>query len=281
MDPISGPDFIASLPWYDLEEVRPATDAFWAALAGRLRDRGVPATLDRETPPDRQWASPRLLFSQACGYDLLLAHAAHLQVVATPRYGAPGCEGTAYRSFVVVRRDSPCRSVQDLRGARAAVNGRTSHSGMNAFRALVAPYLSRGRFFSEITFTGGHVRSLEHVTAGHVDVAAVDCVTYELLRRNRPAALEETRVLCTTPVCPAPPFVTSAARTPGEVDALRAALTETLRDPRLEDVRRTLLIEGADPLPVEAYRPIEELEREAIQSGCVEFPCVIPGTLPA
>lgn len=277
MDAISLPDYRASLPWYDLEEVRPATDAFWAALAGRLRLPGVPATLDRSTPPERQWASPRLLFSQACGYDLVLAHARRLRVIATPRYGAPGCEANGYRSHVVVRRDSPWRAVRELHGTRAALNGRTSHSGMNALRALVAPFSRRGRFFSELLLSGGHVRSLEHVRSRRVDVAAIDCVTHELLRRHRPEVLAGTRILCTTPLFPAPPFVTSIERSDAEISALREALAGALRDPALEEVRRTLLLEGADPLPEERYRPIGDLERNALELGCLEFPCLTPG----
>ena len=65
----------ASLPWYDLPEVREATDRFWACVAQNLRERGfkqVPEKLDRQLPFDQQWTSGRLLFSQACGYDILL-----------------------------------------------------------------------------------------------------------------------------------------------------------------------------------------------------------------
>src|SRR4051812_729195 len=97
--------YIASLPWYDFLEIRGATDLFWASLAGNLRARGfsgVPDALDRATPHCEQWTSGRLLFSQACGYDCLLPYSAHLQMIATPVYGAPGCRGPRYNSFVVI-----------------------------------------------------------------------------------------------------------------------------------------------------------------------------------
>jgi hypothetical protein len=67
----------ASLPWYDLPELREVTDWFWSCLAGNLRERGfkqVPEKINRELPYDQQWTSGRLLFSQACGYDVLLAY---------------------------------------------------------------------------------------------------------------------------------------------------------------------------------------------------------------
>src|SRR5215212_2622471 len=101
--------YFASLPWYDFPEIRPATDLLWASLSRNLRVRGfrdTPDKLDRSTAYESQWASGRLLFSQACGYDVLLPYSTHLRIVATPAYTAPGCSGPCYTSFAVVHKDS-------------------------------------------------------------------------------------------------------------------------------------------------------------------------------
>ena len=37
-----------------------------------------------------------LFFSQCCGYDLVNRYAGKLQPLATPHYGAEGCEGSKY-----------------------------------------------------------------------------------------------------------------------------------------------------------------------------------------
>jgi hypothetical protein len=61
---------VASLPMYDLPELREATDELWRALAARLQNRGIdaPVTLERdETNLDAVWSDPRLLLSQTCG----------------------------------------------------------------------------------------------------------------------------------------------------------------------------------------------------------------------
>ena len=111
----------ASLPWYDLAEVRQATDAFWRELQGQFRLVGltnVPEQLNRDVHYRRQWTSPEFLFGQACGYDVRMSSAEHLRVVATPCYEAPGCQGSLYSSFVVVHEDSPDERRNDWRGTR-------------------------------------------------------------------------------------------------------------------------------------------------------------------
>src|SRR5436190_19567562 len=126
---------IATLPRYDLPELRDHTDAFWRAIADDLTEHGhgdVPRELDRLSDYDEQWRSPSLFFSQACGYDVALSSRQYLHVLATPRYSAPGCDGPNYRSFVIVRTESPYSELGDARGARFVANSACSHSGMNS-----------------------------------------------------------------------------------------------------------------------------------------------------
>ena len=101
---------IASLPMYDLAEVRSATDALWRALSRSLRARGVervPDLVAREPDPCASWLSPLLLLSQTCGFPLTHALKGKVRVVGTPCYTAPGCEGPTYRSLLVVGAGGP------------------------------------------------------------------------------------------------------------------------------------------------------------------------------
>ena len=196
---------IASLPWYDLEEIRPSTDRLWRRLAVALRERGVegvPDSLERWIPYEDQWRSPRLLFSQACGYDVVLPFRDHLKVVAAPIYAAPGCLGCEHQSFVVVREDSGFERIEDLRGRRLAINTPTSHSGTNVIRWLVAALGASKPFFGGVSLSGSHSNSIDMVREESADVASVDCVSYELLSRYRRHALRNIRILQATPACP-------------------------------------------------------------------------------
>jgi ABC-type phosphate/phosphonate transport system substrate-binding protein len=261
---------VASLPMYDLPELRPALDAFWAGIARHLRREGVadaPAALVRDQSGVALWSAPDLLFSQCCGADLMGACAGALRPLATPCYRAPGCRGPDYASIVIIAEDAAVSSLEDLRGKVAAINDRHSHSGMNALRAMIAPQSRVGRFFTAVRVSGAHAASLAMVARGEADVAAIDCVTYALLARHRPAALAGTRPFCESARAPAPPFVTRVDAGEDLIERLRAALRAACEDPGLAAARDDLLLEGIEVLPPSAYQRITAFARLAARHG--------------
>ena len=265
---------VVSLPMYDLPELRGATDAWWRGLVRAFRCEGiadVPDSVDRRQAYQDVWLAPDLLFSQTCGYPLTHALAGRVELVATPCYGAEGCEGPDYCSFVIVEADSAARAIEDLRGARCAINGLDSQSGCNALRSLVATASKGGRFFRSVAITGGHQASLALVAAGQADVAAIDCVTHALLARHRPQALAGTRVLCRTASAPGLPYVTRASAGADLLQRLRAGLERAFADPQVSEARSALLLDGAAVLPLAAYDRIGELEDAAIAAGYPEI----------
>ncbi len=261
---------LASLPMYDLPELRGAHAALWGGIARQLRQAGiadVPAALCQERPASEVWGDPELLLSQCCGADLMGAFAGRLRVVATPYYAAPGCGQAGYASLMVVAQGSDVRELEDLRGRLVAINDPESHSGANALRALIAPLSRGGHFFATVKVSGAHAESLALVASGAADVAAIDCVTHALLARHRPAALAGTRVLCRTAAAPAPPYVTRADAADGLVQSLQAALRAACNAPELKAARAGLLLDGIELLAASAYRRIPAFGRLAARHG--------------
>ena len=256
-----------------MPEVAAANDALWAGMARALAREGladVPAALTRGVDLGELWRSPELLFSQTCGYPLVNGFKDALELVATPVYDAPGCEGPDYVSMIVVRREDPARDLADLRGRVAAVTHTTSQSGYSALRASVAHLAHQGRFFGTVVESGGHPNSLAMVAAGAADVCATDCVTHALLARHRPEALDGLRVLARSPAAPGLPYVTRAGAGDDLVARLRAALFATFDDPGLAGAREALLLVGAEVLPLSAYQRIVDLEARAESLGYAE-----------
>jgi ABC-type phosphate/phosphonate transport system substrate-binding protein len=264
---------LASLPMYDFGEVRAATDAWWRGVASALRRAGldaVPEALTRDADVD-VWHSQQLLLSQTCGYPLTHALAGVVALVATPVYSASGCSGADYCSLIVVSEHNPAAALEDLRGAVCAYSRRHSHSGYNALRAAVAPLADGGAFFSRVVESGGHPVSIELVANGEADVCAVDCVTHALLAKHRPDALGGTRVLATTERVPGLPYVTRAGIDDDCLSRLRDGLQMAFSDPRLADVRDTLLLTGMQVLGDDAYRRIDDMEDSARATGYAEI----------
>ena len=187
------------------------------------------------------------------------------------RHDAPGCEGSDYCSFLVVAADSRFDTIEDLRGRLCSINGRNSHSGYNALRAHVAPLSRDGRFFGAVCVSGGHSHSLVQLERGEADVAAIDCVTYELLRRCRPAAIAATRVIGRTQSAPGLPYVTAKSAGPDLLRRLRAGLDAAFADPGLAEVRGTLLLAGIEVLPLRCYDAMVKMESDALERGYREL----------
>ena len=264
---------VASLPMYDLPELRAATDDWWSGLARAFARAGideVPAALSRGGKMDATWRRADLLFSQTCGYPLTHGLAGVLVPVATPAYDAPGCDGARYASCIVVRADDPAEDLAALAGRRCAINSRASQSGYNALRHAVAPLSRRGRFFSEVVTTGGHAASLAAVAEARAEVAAVDCVTYALLARHRASAVAGLRLLSWTEAAPGLPYVTRASARGDLLRRLRDGLFEALAEPALGAARDELFLKGAEVLALAAYARIGAMESEATRAGYPE-----------
>ena len=261
----------ASLPMYEPPELRHWTEAWWQGLARHFQAQGIqdaPTALTR--PGDglhAHWGQDGLLFSQGCGYPLTHAFRGRWQVVATPCYAAPGCDGPTYRSALVVRADAPFQSLEDLRGKAACFNSRDSQSGFNILRATFAPLARDGQFFGRVVQSGGHIRSVAMVQAGEADLASLDCVTYALYARHAPQRVAGTRILAMTAPAPGLPYITAAATAPETLARLRQGLRAAMDDPALAPVRDALMIAGMAILPQDAYATIRAAEDQAIALG--------------
>ena len=260
----------ASMPMYDIPEVRKALDDLWCGLSHSLRREGlvdVPDKLLHGVDVNVLWGDSMLFFSQCCGYDLINRYAGKLQPLATPHYGAEGCEGSRYASVVVVAEDVPATDVLRMPGAVCAVNGTESHSGMNALRGLIAPRSRDGRFFSKVRVSGSHAASLEMLRNREADVASIDCVTYALLQSYRPEALSGTRMLGWTDRAPAIPYVTRSAMDNDAVVCIRTALHDIFENPDFRTTRQALYLKSLEVLPVQVYEEITGLQAFAARAG--------------
>lgn len=248
--------------FYDLPELREAQDAFWAAVARRLLDGGLPFAperLTRDLPPEVLWTHPDLILAQTCGYTLATRLQGQVQLVATPLYRVRGCDGGDQRSAIVVRADHLANSLDDLRGGRCAVNDLMSDSGANRLRAEIAP-LAHGRaFFSAVNITGSHLASLTAVARDDADLAAIDSVTLAHLARWRPELVAQVRVLTWTVRTPGAPLITSLRTDLEHLALLREALADVARDPALRATRDVLLLDGFEVVPVRHYRAAPRL----------------------
>ena len=261
--------WVASLPMYDLPELRRATRAWWAGLARAFSAAGVgdvPQVLTDPADRAAHWLDRRLLFSQACGRNYVRELSGHVRLVATPRYAAPGCDGPCYRSLLVVGGDSDLEPAADMSTVRAAVNGFDSHSGWIALCAGVSAAGARPDF-AGISVTGSHAASMEAVRRGEADLCAVDCVTFALLERHAPDRVAGVKVVGRSPAATGLPYITGAGIGAAELERLRDGLRRAMDAPDLASARENLLIESCEVLPDSAYDRVRDMARDICPTG--------------
>jgi GNAT superfamily N-acetyltransferase/ABC-type phosphate/phosphonate transport system substrate-binding protein len=252
---------MASLPMYDLVELRNDTDRLWDVIASHLRADGVrsPQGLTR---PDGSlvdhWSHPDLLMSQTCGYPLVRDLRSTVDVVGafTTVADEPGFPGR-YRSVMVGRRasehDRPLEPAQRL---LMAANGTDSLSGWISLGAFWR--VEHTEAVPAVLITGSHAASLQAVSDGSADMASIDSWTYYLLSTNRPESVEGLVVLDRGPLVRVTPIIT---RHGGPVDALRSALAQAS-----EHVGAPLGITGFVPGDRELYDPVIDLADDALSA---------------
>jgi ABC-type phosphate/phosphonate transport system substrate-binding protein len=174
-----------------------------------------------------------------------------------------GCDGPNYRSWLVVRAGDPGERLADFRGRTVAYNSTDSQSGYNGLRALIAPLAQDGKFFGAAIASGAHYQSLKLIRSGQADIAAIDSISMELLRRAQPQALEGLKIIGRTAAVPGLPLITAAGTPPEQVDILRAGARAMLD----EAVSDRLLIGDFSLVPRSAYQIITVLEQQAAAQG--------------
>jgi ABC-type phosphate/phosphonate transport system substrate-binding protein len=198
-------------------------------ILARLRNAGWTAPVDLVDDPGELgafWRSADLLLGQACGYPLMTSLVGQVRLLGTPCYDFPGCSDYRYCSYIMVAEGASVRTLDDLRGVRAAFNQPHSQSGMNALRHTIAPLSRNGRFFSSVVESGSHRASLQMVTNGQADVAAIDCVTHGYLALHAPHVLDGLRILCQTEHTAGLPLITSSKLDEATVTLLRQVLLQ-------------------------------------------------------
>jgi phosphonate transport system substrate-binding protein len=127
-----------------------------------------------------------------------------VEAIAAPVLSDPAFGGKPlYCSDVVVARDSPHQSLDDLRGRRWAINEPSSWSGYWVTLHRVGSW----DFFAEVVAAGCHERAVRMVAAGQVDGAAIDRHVLAVELRRHPELGERLRIVETLGPAPSQPVV--------------------------------------------------------------------------
>jgi len=212
-----------------------------------------------------------LLIGHTCGYPLMMQLQDALMPICAPCFDVPGARGKYYTSQFIVPAESAIESLQQCRGKIVALNGKNSNSGMNVLRHALAKLGARAHYFAESLITGGHHASIEAVATNQAQLAAIDCVTYQLLADQDPGLISAVRVIGQSEQTCGLPLVVPVERFSQQgkeawLDALNQGLS---RAPTA--TRKTLHLERFESVELGDYQSIPELEKFALEAGYAEL----------
>jgi len=254
--------------------VTPEVEAAWRELLEHLAaEAGVPLTYvpyPAPQPLEPLWARADLGAVFMCGYPVVLK-VAEVVPLAAPIPRAPWARGRAlYRTDLIVREDSPYRTLEDTFGGRLGWTVSHSQSGFNALRHELLKYRSSARpsLYREVEgnlITARNV--LDAVREGRIDVGPLDAYWHLLIARHAPGLTRGVRVLTSTPLTPIPGFVAAAGAPAAVVTALREAFIAAAREPWFAALADALMIEGFAPVSADSYRLYLDWDAQARAAG--------------
>ncbi|MBI5597859.1 MAG: phosphate/phosphite/phosphonate ABC transporter substrate-binding protein [Elusimicrobia bacterium] len=187
-------------------------------------------------------------------------------VQARADYGAeslavPRLSGsTSYRALIIVRRDSPFKSLADLKGRSFALTDPLSSSGMMFPAFLLRRQGSTTEtFFGKLIFTKGHDNSMTAVADGLVDGASVSGLVYDEVARARPQLVKKLRVVGKSPPFGNPPVIVHPETDPSLKRRLRMALLHLHETEEGRRILKAMRIDAFVPGDPKAYEEVEHM----------------------
>ena len=165
-----------------------------------------------------------------------------------------------YRSCIIIKSDSPIKTLTDLKDKRVAFVDKSSTSGylmpMAAFKKL---NIDPERDFSQLIYAGNHTKSMAALEDGIVDAAATNTSAYLKQQKKGKLTPQNSRILWESAPIPQSPVVVSKKLPPELIKQLKQAFINT--PDGIEDITG---IESAGYTLVSPsdYEPIQQLRKD-------------------
>lgn len=251
---------------------RASADA-WAGLFQLVSQRsGVPLAVIAHAAPaplEELWRRDDLGLAFICGYPFATGGFAVVPVAAPVPASALAAGRPFYASDLIVRADSPFRTLEETFGSRIGWTVQHSQSGFNALRHHLLRYRRAGRtlYRESVGDLQTPRRVIEAVLAGRIDLGPLDSYVHELLRRHEPETAAELRTVATTAPTPMPLLVASAGVSAEIVAALRQALLGLGGSEPERALLAELCLTGFAAVSRADYAPLLRLAQEAEAAG--------------
>jgi phosphonate transport system substrate-binding protein len=171
-----------------------------------------------------------------CGYPYVLSHdgtdTPPTKLLVAPVMDSPLYKGKpVYYSYVIVHKDSPFQSFEQLKGKIWVYNDKISNSGYNLPRAKLLEINETNGFFEKVSQSGSHEESVRMVAEGQADASAVDSLVLDYMRNENEAFANDVRIIEKLGPSGIPPVVYSTSYPEEKAMKIRQILIDMKDDP--------------------------------------------------
>lgn len=164
-----------------------------------------------------------------------------------------------YFSDVIVRRESPYTSFENLRGCAWAYNQKESHSGWNIVYYSLLKHGKTPDFFGQLIETGSHLRSIAHVLNGQADATAIDSHVLDVFLAHNPEEAALLRVIDMLGPSSIPPVVIARSIDQTLKRNIQQVLLTMHEEPTAANALRAGAIERFVQVCDESYHDIRQM----------------------
>lgn len=174
---------------------------------------------------------------------------------------APQIKGkTTYQAYLIVGRDSPYQSLEDLKGKVFALTDPDSNSGRLVPMLWLADMGQRPEsFFSQTIYTYSHDNSIRAVARGLVDGASVDSLVWDYFASREPEISNHIRVIRVSEPFGIPPVVASGQLPKPLALAVQEALLGMHLDGQGANILNNLHIDRFVPAQPQWYDSVRDM----------------------
>lgn len=196
-----------------------------------------------------------------CGfpYVLLKEKNIHIDLAVAPvmkaaRYG----NKAVYFSDLIVAKDSPYKTIEDLRGKHFVYNDELSNSGYNMPRAYFLEKNVGKSFFGKISRSGSHEESIRAVANKKADYSFIDSLVLDYEIHIKSKAALAVRVIHSLGPVGVPPLVLSSNLDTSLVKKIKDAFVGMQNDPAGRKILDYGLIKRFDVVSDADYKSVRE-----------------------
>lgn len=173
-----------------------------------------------------------------------------------------------YQAYLIVRKESPYKIIEDLKGKSFAFTDPDSNTG-----ALVPKYwLSQinetpNSFFSKIIYTHSHDNSIMAVAKSMVDGASVGSIFWDHYQVHDPKYTALTRIIKKSDMFGGPPLVASKHVSAELKTKVQQLLIKMSEDEEGQKILKELMIDSFQVTEESWYESVKQINRNVIDNG--------------